>query len=198
MKRWERGRIVGEYVRARLKLECQQRGRAAKIAEKTGFAAAHISLIRAGDRTVGTDFARAMAELWGIDFAALEQLAFETHGIPYSAPEPVTRDLPNLRATVDWCREGKVYPSRFLRHYESRAEQAGVDRSRREWILDLESAFEASRADQGSPTSAKSGGRPSGRGIRRREERSGVHAKVADVDHSKKESDASRKSRRAG
>ena len=65
-------------------------------------------------------------------------------------------------------------------------------------MLDLESEFAASRAGQQMPISAKRGGKPSGRGIRRREERSGVHAKVADVDHSKKEADASRKSRRAG
>ncbi len=97
MNRLKRVRIVGEYVRARLCLECQQRGRAAKIAEKTGFAAAHISLIRTGARTVGTDFARAMAELWGLDYEALERLAFENHGLPYSAPAPVVRDLPNLR-----------------------------------------------------------------------------------------------------
>src|SRR5713101_5714837 len=135
MNRLERGRIVGEYVRARLRLECQQRGRAAKIAEKTGFAAAHISLVRKGGRTVGTDFARAMAELWGLDYEALERLAFENHGLPYSAPTAVVRDLPNLRSVIDWCREGKVYPARFLRRYETEAEGKGQDRGRREWLL---------------------------------------------------------------
>jgi hypothetical protein len=177
MDRKERVRIVGEYVRARLCLECQQRGRAAKIAEKTGFAAAHISLIRRGSRTVGTDFARAMAELWGLKYDALERLAFETHGIPYSAPMPVVRDLPNLRATIDWCREGKVYPSRFLRRYETEAELAGDDRSRREWLLDLERAY-APQAQEASRTGVQ-GSEPKSRpAIRVREERSGVHPKA--------------------
>jgi hypothetical protein len=178
MDRKERARIVGEYVRARLCLECQQRGRAAKIAEKTGFAAAHISLLRKGGRAVGTEFARAMAELWGMDYQTLERLAFETHGIPYAAPAPVPRDLPNLRATIEWCREGKVYPSRFLRQFETNAEQNGTDRPRRAWLLDLESSFAASEAVRRSTPSPKPsrGKRPP---IRSREERSGVHDKTS-------------------
>ncbi len=197
MNRWERSRIVGEYVRARLKLECQQRGRAAKIAEKTGFAAAHISLIRRGKRTVGTEFARAMAELWGVDYETLERLAFQTHGIAYSAPAPVTRDLPNLRATVDWCREGKVYPYRFLRHYETDAEQLGIDKSRREWLLDLESTFANSRAERVSPRSTKSL-KKSARAIRSREEPSGVHAKLGSSGASDARDASRRKTRTAG
>ena len=177
MNRWERARIVGEYVRARLRLECEQRGRAAKIAEKTGFAAAHISLVRKGGRTVGTELARAMAELWGMDYEALEKLAFETHGIPYSAPAPVVRDLPNLRATIDWCREGKVYPSRFLRRYETQAELAGVDRTRREWLVNLEAAY-AEQAGEYRTKRKRNEVQPKSRPrVRSREERSGVHPK---------------------
>ncbi len=175
MERRERARIVGEYVRARLRLECEQRGRAAKIAEKTGFAAAHISLIRKGGRTVGTDFARAMAELWGMNYETLERLAFETHGIPYSSRIPVIRDLPNLRATIEWCREGRVYPSRFLRHYETAAELGGADRSRRAWLLDLESSYSAWEAGRNGGRKSRSRGPTR---IRSREERSGVHEKT--------------------
>ncbi len=186
--------MVGEYVRARLSLECQQRGRAAKIAEKTGFAQAHISLIRKGLRSVGSDFARAMAELWGLDYEALERLAFENHGIPYSAPLPVVRDLPNLRATIDWCREGKVYPARFLRRYETRAELEGMDRPRREWLVDLEASFAKQDADLGSN---KSAGRKVSRGIRAREEPSGVHAKAGATGQGSDASGASRKAKSA-
>jgi transcriptional regulator with XRE-family HTH domain len=177
MHRQERARIVGDYVRARLTLECQQRGRAAKIAEKTGFAAAHISLIRKGHRTVGTDFARAMAELWGLSYEELERLAFENHGLPYSAPAPVVRDLPNLRATIEWCHEGKVYPARFLRRYEAAAERLAEDRPRRAWLVDLEAAFAAQRTGPlVGPT--KAGGRKQIRGVRPEEEPSGVHTKA--------------------
>jgi len=180
MNRWERAHIVGEYVRARLRLECEQRGRAAKIAEKTGFAAAHVSFVRKGQRTVGTEFARAMAELWGMDYDALERLAFETHGIPWSPPTPVRRDLPNLRATIEWCREGKVYPSRFLRDFETKAEQAGIDRPRRAWLIDLEPSFRAWQHEKQPSKGARATTAP---GIRRREERSGVHEKAAAVTH---------------
>src|SRR5882724_5853603 len=173
MNRLERARIVGEYVRARLRLECQQRGRAAKIAEKTGFAAAHVSLVRKGSRTVGTDFARAMAELWGLDYEALERLAFENHGLPYSSPAPVIRDLPNLRATVEWCQEGRVYPARFLRRYETEAERTGVDRPRRAWLVDIEASF----GRWGSTDQAPLSERRASRGLRGREERSGVPEK---------------------
>jgi hypothetical protein len=162
-------------------MECEQRGRAAKIAEKTGFAAAHVSLVRRGERTVGTDFARAMAELWGMDYDALERLAFETHGIPYSAPTPVPRDLPNLRATIEWCREGRVYPSRFLRAFETKAELAGIDRSRREWLLELEAAFASSDSEARPGASEASPRNKATRGVRSREERSGVHLKGAGV-----------------
>jgi hypothetical protein len=129
---------------------------------------------------VGTDFARAMGELWGMDYEALERLAFETHGIPYSVRTPVVRDLPNLSATIDWCREGKVYPARFLRQYETHAEKGGVDRSRREWLLDLESSFTAQRKDgrRRDAVARKAVG-----GIRRREEVSGVYEKATAATH---------------
>lgn len=192
MDRRERARIIGEYVRARLCLECQQRGRAAKIAEKTGFAQAHISLIRKGNRAVGTDLARAMGELWGLDYEALERLAFETHGIPYSAPTPVPRDLPNLRATVDWCREGKVYPARFLRQYETQAERTGGDRSRRAWLLDLESSFATWRKKRQDADTTE---RKPVSGVRRREEVSGVYEKPSGPNYS---AGARRKSRAGG
>jgi len=197
--RRQRARIVGEYVRARLQLECQQRGRAAKIAEKTGFAAAHISLIRKGGRTVGSDFARAMAELWALDYEALERLAFENHGLPYSSPAPVVRDLPNLRATIDWCHEGKVYPARFLRRYETQAEQKGVDQTRRAWLLDLEAAYASWEAERPSQhTRDQSALRKPSRRIRHREEASGVHEKPGVGSQAKDQIRALRKSRTAG
>jgi hypothetical protein len=133
-----------------------------------------------------------MAELWGLNYEALERLAFENHGIPYSAPPPVVRDLPNLRATIDWCKEGKVYPARFLRRYETQAELAGIDRPRREWLVDLESSF----AKQGVERRDRGPSKPSGRkirGIRSREEPSGVHAKAGVAGPGREDAGASRK-----
>ena len=174
MKRRERGHIVGAYVRSRLSLECQVRGRMSQLAEKTGFAAQYISMICGGRRTVGPGLARAMAEVWGMSYEALEKLAFETHGLPY-APEPVVRDLPNLRETVQWYREGKMCPTRFLRSYEARAEKLGIDRTRREWMRDLESEFEVWEAERKATLAMKQAARKSRHGVRSREERSGEH-----------------------
>jgi plasmid maintenance system antidote protein VapI len=177
----EKTRIVGEYVRARLVLECKVRGRAYHIAQKIGFAPIHISLVLRGKRSVGLALAKAMAEFWGLDYEGLERMAYEAHGLTYIPEESVRRDLPNLQSTISWCLHGKVYPPSFLRTYEREAEQGGADRSAREWMLDLESKYAIWDAKRLAKLAGKREARELARGTRTQEERSGVYAKHAEV-----------------
>ena len=175
----ENARIVGEYVRARLVLECRVRGRAAQIAKETGFAPIHISRILRNQRTVGLAMARAMAEVWGMTYETLEKMAYEAHRLPLIPAESTANDLPNLQKTIDWCLHEKVYPPRFLRAYEREAqkERGAADRTAREWMLDLEAKFmkhETDRREQGATSREK---RRAARPMGMREERSGTFAK---------------------
>ena len=173
----ENTRIVGEYVRARLVLECSVRGRAAQIAKETGFAPIHISRIVRNLRAVGLAFARAMAKLWGLEYEELEKLAYEAHHLPRIPAESAATDLPNLQKTIDWCHHEKVYPPHFLRAYERSVLKEGVrvDRTAREWLFDLEAKFTKHKAER-----RPRGGRDSRREAPRlsaREEPSGTFAR---------------------
>ncbi len=122
--------IIEAYVRSRLVKECKQYGSVSGLARVVGFKVAHVSNILAGRRHVSEDLARRLAAHWGIAYSELEQLA---RGVPSN---PQQDPLPNLRATIEWCRDG--YPADFLREYERVAREANEDRRRREWLDDID------------------------------------------------------------
>jgi hypothetical protein len=177
-RRQENARIVGEYVRARLVLECRVRGRAAQIARETGFAPIQISRVIRGQRTVGFALAKAMADVWGHAYETLEKMAFDAHRLPLVPAGSTASELPNLQKTIDWCLHEKVYPPRFLQRYEREVqrERSTVDRTAREWMLDIEAKFAALEAERRERPGNHDERRPARR-MRSREERSGTFAK---------------------
>lgn len=122
--------VVAEYVRKRLVEECRKRGGAAHIAKATGVTPVHVHNVRVGHRRGGDDFLHRIAEYWGMTTTELARLALNEE------PEPRRERLPNLSATLVWCRGS--YPNEFLDGYAKAARKATHDLSRREWLDDID------------------------------------------------------------
>lgn len=121
---------IEAYVRKRLAKECRMRGAQTRIAELLGFKSAHLSNIIAGRRRVYESMARKLCARWGLTYSDLERIAT---GAPAASKE---EHLPNLRATIEWCRDG--YPAGFLSEYERLARLVTADRKRRAWLDDID------------------------------------------------------------
>ncbi len=112
--RGERRRIVGAYVRDRLRKECAVRGEATKIARAIGFSTAHVTNVQKEERGVGDDFAEAIARYWGLGYAELEEAAQRwaaenpTEPAPPSAPEEPVDPYPNRARAAQLAREDRV------------------------------------------------------------------------------------------
>lgn len=170
----ERREAIGRYVSARLASECTVRGRAAEIARQTGFTQAHISLVRDGERKVGDDLAHALAALWGMSYAALEELA--SGGRP--PPSAPSENMPDLKATLEWCRGS--YPDAYLDEYERRARALAEDRPRKSWAADIEARFwEWERTRRNTGPGAATQPRPYGRSGRSAGKGSAAKPKIA-------------------
>jgi hypothetical protein len=125
---------VSIYVRERIRRECEgERGRASRIAEATGVTPVHIHNVRVGNRRVGDDFAMRIAEYWGM---SIKDLVLEAFAMAGESKEGAEDPLPNLTATLVWCRGG--YPSEFLKEYAKFVEGVQRDLSRREWLDDID------------------------------------------------------------
>lgn len=98
---------VAQYVRARLLVECEERGKATKIAKATGFTPAAVANAKNHAR-VGADLARGLAKHWGMTIDQLEAVALGKSEEPDPSPQPpssiVEKDPPDaceLRHGVD-------------------------------------------------------------------------------------------------
>ncbi len=121
---------IETYVRNRLLKECKRYGMRSRIARIIGFNPSHITNVLHDMRGAGELMTRRLAAHWGMTYGELEQAAL---GIP---ADPDRDKLPNLRLTLEWCREG--YPAEFLRVYEQLARKAKQDRPRRDWLDDID------------------------------------------------------------
>ena len=99
------------YLRERLKNECKTRGRAASIAEATGFSKGHLSNVLKGKTEIGGSFALALVRLWNLDYT---ELARVEEASAAGAPK-----LPNLEATLKFCLS--EFPKAFLDRYVATA-----------------------------------------------------------------------------
>ncbi len=106
--RGHRRRVLGAYIRERLKTECAVRGVAAKIAHATGFSSAHITNVQKEDRGVGEDLAEALAVYWG--FGALEGLYAEAERWAKENPDKVGGATP----APSRAPGGEPHPARSL------------------------------------------------------------------------------------
>ena len=122
--------VISEYVRRRLVDECRERGGAARISQATGVTPVHVHNVRVGHRRGGDEFLRKIAEYWGMTTTELARLALSGEAEERSDP------LPNLSATLLWCRGS--YPNDFLDRYAKVARKATRDLSRREWLDDID------------------------------------------------------------
>jgi len=100
----DRRRAIVDYVRTRLQEECAgRRGKQAEVARETKFSSAHVANVVTRNRSIGDDFAHAMAAYWGMSFAELEIAALErarkAPRSPSSRPPPQT---PALRHRAEW------------------------------------------------------------------------------------------------
>lgn len=108
-RRSERRKIVGAYVRERLRSECTVRGAAANIARATGFSTAHVTNVQKQDRGVGDDFAEAIARYWGMTYAQLEEEAQRWWAERQPTPQEVEADpSPNRSRAAQLAREDRV------------------------------------------------------------------------------------------
>jgi transcriptional regulator with XRE-family HTH domain len=153
-----------EYLRARLKSECKTRGRAAQIADATGFTKGHISNVLKGKTEIGGNFALALLKLWNLDYAELAR-AEEAAG-PSAAAK-----LPNLEATLQFCLGD--FPKAFLDRYAAGARNQSWDRTKRAWFKEIEARY-AEWEEQ----PAKASKVPRARHVRARGEPSGIITKV--------------------
>jgi transcriptional regulator with XRE-family HTH domain len=140
--RRERRERIALYVSQRLKREtAEERGRAAEIAEKTGFSTAHIANAKNGKvRGVGDDLARALAKYWEMTHAEFEEEALRV--VPPSAvrdPYPnrtIVMKAPEFTGASEAVREAFT---------SLRGAANGKDKSVVQWALDLNRLLEWER-----------------------------------------------------
>lgn len=74
-------RIIGAYVRARVVAETEERGAAATLAKRTGFTRSAIVQMRQGKNAPSEEFCRVMADVWGLTYQQLEEVARASHAM---------------------------------------------------------------------------------------------------------------------
>jgi len=129
MPRSESRELAGQ-LRDRLEQECRVRGRAAAIAQATGFSPGHISRVLRGKAELGELFAHALMKHWNLDGKTIAR---------GKLGRPATAVPPNLAATLDFL-EGS-YPREFLRQIRRQAVALGTDRRRPAWVIWIDARF---------------------------------------------------------
>lgn len=151
---------VAAYIKDRMARECDdERGRAAAIAEETGFTTAHIANIRSGKGRAGQGFAVALAKVWGMTFEELEQAAGEWAaarvGDRWVEYDP---RYPNLAEAVAILRrEGRIDPT-FLDEAIRTQLRSPTDLPTSMWMRFLELEANAARRERAAESPA--GGAP--------------------------------------
>jgi hypothetical protein len=157
-----------EHLRTRLKSECKTRGRAAQIADATGFTKGHISNVLQDKADIGGSFALALLKLWNLDYTELVRAEA-------TAGPAVAAKLPNLEATLQFCLGD--FPKAFLDRYAASARDQSWDRTKRAWFKEIEARY-AEWEEQ----PAKVGKVSRARHVRKRGEPSGIITKVRGSD----------------
>ena len=116
-----------------------------QIAKRTGFTAGHVSHVLQGKKMIGDRFARALLEMWGLDWDNLMRNAGEVRMLlKQSGPLPMLSTLPvdpmpNLRETMNFVRA--ELPKAFLDEFEAEGRSIGIDEPRFAWIDMLKADF---------------------------------------------------------
>jgi hypothetical protein len=137
----ERLAVIGEYVRERLKKECDGTwGREGELAKRIGFSSAQISNVKDGRRGVGRGLVMALAMHWGLNYEQLERIAFEdwerSRLSREQAAVPIHQTHPNLAATVEYCKGS--FPDAYLAEYLRYARHLLRDRPKEVWMQDIQ------------------------------------------------------------